>query len=532
MEAIHKYPRTPHLAGSRLQPGDEDLAQVPLAELRGRYVVVEEKLDGANAGIAIGEDGRLRLQSRGHVLGGGPRERHFDLFKRWAGAHAAVLARVCDGGLTVYGEWLYAKHTIFYDALPHYFLEFDVRDPDGRFWSTARRAAHLAARGAGASIDWDAVEDVVGAVVGARALAATPQDAVFHAEGDVWLHTRMALEALCADPAWQAADAAARAITFAAVLLHDAGKPGSTRHEPDGRITSRGHSALGEHLVRAAFYEARVPFAWREHVCALVRWHQVPFFGIDRSAADAARLIARLSLVTRHDWLALVAAADGRGRRCADPRDQTRIVDNCTLWRELAAEQGALDRPRAFPDAHTRVVYLADESGTRHPDVTAYDDSAGDAFILSGLPASGKTTWLAAHPDLAAVSLDDLRAELDVDPADSQAPVVAAARERAREHLRAGRPFAWNATNVSRALRTKLVELCRAYRFRTHIVYCEAPYAEQQERNRARADAHAVPAAAIGHMLRRWTVPTPDEAHSVTYVLDPGPAPAWPPATP
>ncbi len=148
MQSIHKYPRTPHLEGSRLQPGDQDLAQVPLAALAGRFVVVEEKVDGANAGIALGDDGRLRLQSRGHALTGGPRERHFDLFKRWAGAHAEVLRAVCAGGLTVYGEWLYAKHTVFYDALPHYFLEFDVRAPDGRFWSTARRQAHLAGCGA------------------------------------------------------------------------------------------------------------------------------------------------------------------------------------------------------------------------------------------------------------------------------------------------------------------------------------------------------------------------------------------------
>ena len=31
LEPIHKYPRTPHLEGSRLQPGDEDLDAVPLA---------------------------------------------------------------------------------------------------------------------------------------------------------------------------------------------------------------------------------------------------------------------------------------------------------------------------------------------------------------------------------------------------------------------------------------------------------------------------------------------------------------------
>jgi len=143
-QAIHRYPRTHHLEGSRLQPGDHDLDQIPLDTLRGTYCVIEEKLDGANAGMSLDERGRLRLQSRGHVLAGGPRERHFDLFKQWASVHEARLAERLAGGLTLYGEWLYAKHTIFYDRLPHYFLEFDIRDGDGVFWSTARRTAHLA----------------------------------------------------------------------------------------------------------------------------------------------------------------------------------------------------------------------------------------------------------------------------------------------------------------------------------------------------------------------------------------------------
>jgi hypothetical protein len=44
----------------------------------------------------------------------------------------------------LYGEWLYAKHTIFYDRLPHYFLEFDVLDTvTGDFLSIDRRRALL-----------------------------------------------------------------------------------------------------------------------------------------------------------------------------------------------------------------------------------------------------------------------------------------------------------------------------------------------------------------------------------------------------
>ena len=52
-EPLHKYPRTHHLEGSRLQPGDEDLRSVRLAELRGQRLVIEEKLDGANAGLSL-----------------------------------------------------------------------------------------------------------------------------------------------------------------------------------------------------------------------------------------------------------------------------------------------------------------------------------------------------------------------------------------------------------------------------------------------------------------------------------------------
>jgi hypothetical protein len=143
MRSIHKYPRTRHLEGSRLQPGDHDLEAVPLEVLRGRHVVVEEKLDGANAGISLDENGRLALQSRGHFLVGGARERHFDLFKRWAASHAGALEPLVAGGRVLYGEWLFAKHTVFYDRLPHYFLEFDVLEPGAGFLSTDRRRALL-----------------------------------------------------------------------------------------------------------------------------------------------------------------------------------------------------------------------------------------------------------------------------------------------------------------------------------------------------------------------------------------------------
>lgn len=137
---IQKYPRTPHIEGSRLQPGDEDLSQIPFDVIKGRHLVIEEKCDGANSAISFDTLGELKLQSRGHYLTGGYRERHYDLMKQWAIAHRDVFFDLLGTKYIMYGEWLYAKHTVFYDALPHYFLEFDILDRDtGIFLDTPTR---------------------------------------------------------------------------------------------------------------------------------------------------------------------------------------------------------------------------------------------------------------------------------------------------------------------------------------------------------------------------------------------------------
>lgn len=137
---LKKYPRTPHLEGSRLQPGDEDLSQVPFSVIRDRYIVVEEKIDGANTAISFDEEGELKLQSRGHYLTGGYRERHYNFLKQWANLHKDAFFEVLGTRYIMYGEWMYAKHTVYYDKLPHYFLEFDIFDrEEGIFLETARR---------------------------------------------------------------------------------------------------------------------------------------------------------------------------------------------------------------------------------------------------------------------------------------------------------------------------------------------------------------------------------------------------------
>jgi predicted kinase len=305
-----------------------------------------------------------------------------------------------------------------------------------------------------------------------------------------------------------------RQIVFAAVLLHDVAKPHCTRQEGE-RLSSRGHSSRGENLARQILWRERVPFRVREAVCGLVRHHQVPFFLIERD--DAEKLAYRVSHLARCDHLALVAWADGRGRRCANDDDQRRILDNVALFSELCAEHRCLTGPRKFPSDHSRFLYFHKDD--RDPRYLAFDDTTFEVTLMSGLPGAGKDHWLRVHASgLPCVSLDVIREQLGIDPGDSQGRVIDEARQRAREYLRKQQSFAWNATNLSGPIRQQLIALFAGYNARVRIVYVECPRDRLLAQNASRPSP--VPGRVIDKLLSRWTVPSTVEAQEVVYSVE------------
>lgn len=344
-----------------------------------------------------------------------------------------------------------------------------------------------------------------------RRMASTPQDPIHHAEGDVAIHTEMVCKAMAALDAFRALDDDARAVAFASALLHDVSKPDCTRAADDGRVTSHGHSIRGAIAARRILYGMNVPFAAREQVSALVRHHQAPFWLIERE--DPLRLVATISQTARCDLLALLAESDARGRTCAD---QARILDNVALFRAYCEEQGCLAAPFAFPSEHARYLYLGGRQNTPLHD--PHVSFRCEVTVMSGMPGAGKDRWVSTHcRDLPVVSLDRLRADLEVDPEDEQGTVVQAAREEARGHLRAGRSFVWNATNVSRRVRAICTRLFADYDARIRMVYVEVPEATLRAQNRSRKKP--VPERVIDALLEKWEVPDLSEAHVVEHVV-------------
>ena len=360
--------------------------------------------------------------------------------------------------------------------------------------------------------DWD---KIASAMPFAEAMSACPQDAVYHAEGDVWTHTRMVVEALHQDGAFRALPETRRHTLTLAAFLHDIAKPVTTVREWDDaeqreRVRQPNHANLGARMAWQALWEEGVPITQRLDVYWLIAWHQRAFHLW--TDANMQRKAITYSLVGNWRDLLILAKADNRGRVSPNVRDTDDTLSLLSLWLE---EEGVLDRPWPFADRASMREYL--EKSERSPHYAARQPEGSKVIVLAGLPGAGKDTYArTAFPDHAVVSLDALRTSMDVDPRDDQGAVIQAAFERARQHLRAKRPFIWNATNVTRMTREKIVGLARAYDAYVSIHAIERPLATILRQNKER-DA-SVPEAVVRSLARKWEPPSLLEAHEVVWV--------------
>lgn len=104
-----------------------------------RRIVVEEKVDGANLGISITADYQIQFQNRSHYVNSATATQ-FKGLDKWVTQHPGIWQVLTSPDIILFGEWLFARHSINYTTLPDYFLAFDIYIPStGKFLSRAKR---------------------------------------------------------------------------------------------------------------------------------------------------------------------------------------------------------------------------------------------------------------------------------------------------------------------------------------------------------------------------------------------------------
>jgi putative nucleotidyltransferase with HDIG domain len=343
-----------------------------------------------------------------------------------------------------------------------------------------------------------------------RDMAACNQDAQWHAEGDVWTHTKMVCAELERLADWPVLDRAAQLKLLFTALFHDSGKPATTALDPEtGRTRSPKHALVGTEIARRVLRELGCDLVTREEIAALVRFHGRPPFLLEKPNPEHE--VIRLSWFVNNRLLYLFALADTRGRHT---KEMTRPEENLHLWKLAAEEHNCYLVPYPFVNDQARFLFYREQLSSLH--YTPHEDYRCTVTLLSGLPGAGKDTWLARHrPALPVVALDAIREELDIEATDNQGEVVQAARERCREHLRASQNFALNGTNITRQMRQRWIELFVDYNARIEIVYLEPPVTTILAQNKRRPSP--VPERVILRLLEKLEPPTLTECHALTF---------------
>lgn len=348
-----------------------------------------------------------------------------------------------------------------------------------------------------------------------RDMKNVPQDALHHAEGNVAIHTQMVIAALESLPEYQQLPTLEQNIVWAAALLHDVEKRSTTREDEEGRIHSPGHAKKGELSARnILFRQVDTPFAVREKIAALVRFHGLPLWLMEKP--DPERTLFAASLRVEMSLLCMLAKADAIGRIC---EDKAELLARIELFELFCREQGCWDKPKEFASLLGRFHYFHYQRGM--PDYQPFEEEGSEVIMLCGLPGMGKDHFVKQfYPQTQMVCLDEIRREHKISPTDRNAQgwVAQQGKEQAKQFLRTKTDFIWNATSLSASLRESMVSLFARYHAKVHLVYLEVPYKQWRQQNQQRE--FAVPEQVMERMAGKLELPTPDEAYRVSYYIN------------
>lgn len=364
----------------------------------------------------------------------------------------------------------------------------------------------------GHPIPWDKIEKEFDWF---REMKDVPQDLLWHAEGNVFVHTKMVAEALVSHPDFQKLSEQDKHIMFAVAMLHDVEKRSTTTVEDIdgmGRIVAPDHAKLGERTTRLILYKnIPTPFEVREKICKLVRYHGFPIWAMNKEDVDKDTIAVSLHVNTKH--LALFAKADIIGRISEDKEDMLARVEFFELLCDINHCNG---NPKQFKSKLGRRYFFKNEDAW--PDYEPFDEKKFTAYVMCAVPGSGKDTYIERNmAGMPVVSIDDIMRRNKVKHTNSKGKgqAIQEAKKLAKKYLAERKDFVWNATNTTKEMRGKVIRDFEAYGAKVEVIYIEVPYKTLLKQNSNRE--YKVPEKALNDMVDNLEMPDVTECFNVKY---------------
>lgn len=253
---------------------------------------------------------------------------------------------------------------------------------------------------------------------------------------------------------------------------------------------------------------------FREGICLLIKYHSTPVYTYENLEKKVVRLSLNSKLTKYYNLklLSILAKADTIGRISLEKSDH---LENLELFIEVSKELDCYEKAFNFKDSYTKYHYLNNDDTWLYDSL--YNQNYGEVILLCGLPGTGKDTFIKnKFSDLPVISLDDIREEENVDPNDEQGQVYNIAKERAKELLRAKKEFIWNATNISKLIRNKQIDLFHRYNASVRIIFLETSIEENLIRNKSRSKE--VNEKIIFKLLKNLEIPEESESEYVEWI--------------
>lgn len=365
----------------------------------------------------------------------------------------------------------------------------------------------------------------------------TPQDPIWHAEGNVHIHTDMVLHELYQifDTEQFVPTPDQRQILILAALLHDIAKPITTSTDETGRVRARKHEELGLNYLSFRLLELELPSESVVEILHLVGYHQKPKLLVIKNEPRHEYL--KLANLVNYELMYWLEVADMKGRVCQDLEEQLLYLDEY-----LAITKEELTKPFRY--------HLSDIPANADPEVRYYRNTVGHYLInhgivdsleqahsklyepsqkyskfvmIVGISGTGKSTLAqSAYPFFKLVSLDKLRNLFAQGPRlrskEMEGKVIQEAKQIIKDSLHHKVDVVFDATNLRRELREQILTIAENYGALTSIHVLMKPKSQILKQNKQRFAE--IPEEVIDRQIEKFQLPHANEAHIVYYDIN------------